>query len=147
MNTARFRSTVREIRKKDPRFTLEGYLFLSRALEYSTDKVRRANPPSVFSPHVSGQDLLNDFCELALRDMGPMAITVLREWGITEGYHVGEMVFHLIYSGIFTKTPSDRLSDFENAPTFYEIFEKPFLPLSKQAEAEQLLASKPLTEC
>lgn len=127
MNSPRFRAKVDSIRSDDPRFAREAYVYLTRVLDYSVEKISLQCPPP-HPQHVSCRTLLEDFCELALREMGPMAMTVMNEWGIKSGYNVGEMVFHLIDAGVFGKQPSDRLDDFKDFPPFSEILEKPYLP-------------------
>ena len=136
MNSPRFRAAVNNIRSDDKRFAFDAYVYLTRALDYSVDKAKRQEPPAA-TQHVSCSTLLNDFCELALREMGPMAATVLNEWGIKSGYNVGEMVFQLIDVGIFGKQPSDTLDDFKDFPSFYELLEKPYLPLSQHPKSHK----------
>ena len=46
--------------------------------------------------HVSGQELLEGFRDYALAHFGPMAATVLKEWGLRNGKNVGEMGFRLL---------------------------------------------------
>ena len=51
--------------------------------------------------HVSGQELLEGFRDYALAQFGPMASTVMKEWGLRNGKNVGEMVFLLIEEDVF----------------------------------------------
>ena len=60
-----------------------------------------------------------------------MAHTLLREWGIRECSHVGEMVFALIEEQVFGKQDSDSIEDFSNIYEFEEAFVRPFQPENK----------------
>ena len=57
-----------------------------------------------------------------------MVPTLLANWGITCTKDVGEIVFHLIEEGIFSKSEDDRIEDFENVYDFHTAFVAPFLP-------------------
>ena len=71
--------------------------------------------------------------EYALAQFGPMAITVLHEWGIHRGLDFGEIVFNLIDAGWLAKTKEDSRADFEGGYDFDVAFRQPFLPRSKQS--------------
>ena len=55
-----------------------------------------------------------------------MASTVLKEWGVRNGGHVGEMVFLLIEEDVFSKQPEDSLDDFKGFMSFRKVFEEPY---------------------
>ena len=65
---------------------------------------------------------------LSDNDLYPMVPTLLANWGITCTKDVGEIVFHLIAEGIFSKSEDDRIEDFENVYDFHTAFVAPFLP-------------------
>ena len=79
---------------------------------------------------MSGQQLLEGIREFALRQYGPMAITVLDEWGVRRCEDFGEIVFNLVDHGhgLFGKTETDSREDFKGGYDFEEAFKKPFLP-------------------
>ncbi len=83
------------------------------------------------SHHVTGQELLQGLRSYAIEQYGPLAITVLRDWGITKCGHFGDMVFNLIEYGVFSKTENDRREDFAEIFTFDDAFVKPFLPAKR----------------
>jgi uncharacterized repeat protein (TIGR04138 family) len=64
--------------------------------------------------HVSGRELLEGICDLALREFGLMAPVVFERWGIARTDDFGEIVFALIDAGVLSKTDADRKEDFQN---------------------------------
>jgi uncharacterized repeat protein (TIGR04138 family) len=66
-----------------------------------------------------------------------MTSTVLREWGLRHTEDFGAIVFNLIKAGRLQKSEDDSPSDFADGFDFYEAFEKPFLPPSRQQKPPQ----------
>lgn len=122
-DTLAFHIAVREVRQRDPRFAAEAYAFLCDALEHTVKLLRREEAEN---RHVSGPELLAGFRDLALREFGPMALVVLREWGIMRSEDVGEMVYHFIRHGFFGKNETDRQEDFSDGISLEEELGKPF---------------------
>lgn len=77
--------------------------------------------------HLSGQELLEGIRCYALREYGAMAFRVLSEWGVSECYDFGVIVFELIDRGVFGKQPQDSLDDFRGGYEFDDAFVNPFL--------------------
>ena len=75
-----------DILKKDARFDSRAYDFVLRVI---------AEASEVAKGHVSGQELLGFFRDLALDAYGPLAYTVLTTWGLTCCEDVGAIVFNL----------------------------------------------------
>ncbi len=123
-----FNAIVVQICKEDPRFDRKAYTFLRHGLDETVKEIKRKETKVGKSRHVSGQQLLDGLRAYALEQYGPLAITVLRDWGITKCAHFGDMVFNLIEYGIFSKTENDRREDFGEIFTFEDAFVKPFLP-------------------
>jgi len=130
MHETDFFRAVTEIRAKDPRYDAEAYAFVREALDYSVKILDR--PKTESRRHVTGQELLDGIRQYALREFGPMALTVLNTWGIEATEDIGEMVFNLVESGILRKTEEDKREHFADGYDFHEAFAKPFLPASKQ---------------
>lgn len=84
------------------------------------------------SLHVSGRELSEGLRHFALDRFGPMAKTVLNEWGIRKSDDFGEIVYNLIDYNVFSKTDTDRREDFASVFDFEEAFVKPFLPACRQ---------------
>ena len=133
MHKSNFEDAVERIAREDARYSRGGYAFLREALDF-TLRTRAARAESrtagslAAGGHVSGQQLLDGFRRYALENFGPMAITVLEEWGIRSTNDVGEMVFNLIESEVFGKTDSDSKADFADLCEFHAAFVEPFLP-------------------
>ncbi|HTQ30800.1 MAG TPA: Minf_1886 family protein, partial [Opitutaceae bacterium] len=64
----------------------------------------------------------------ALDQFGPLAKTVLNEWGITRCADFGDIVFNLIEYNVFSKNENDRREDFADVYNFEDAFVKPFRP-------------------
>lgn len=110
----------------DPRYQREGYVFLRDALDFTTKQQKKLKGASV--RHVAGPQLLEGVRQYALREFGPMVITVFSHWGIKSCEDIGQMVFNLISAGIFGKTDEDSIDDFKAVYSFEEAFVKPFEP-------------------
>jgi uncharacterized repeat protein (TIGR04138 family) len=129
----------------DPRYQRDGYIFLRDALDFTTKQHKKVKGVSV--RHVSGPELLDGVRQYALKEFGPMVMTVFDSWGIRSSEDIGHMVFNLIGAGVFGKTEQDSIEDFKNVYDFEEAFVKPFAP-AKPAIIKppaQLPASKPAT--
>ena len=129
----------------DARYHRDGYMFLRDALDFTTKQQKKVKGVSV--RHVTGPELLDGVRQYALKEFGPMVMTVFDSWGIHSSEDVGHMVFNLIGAGIFGKTEQDSIEDFKNVYDFEEAFVRPFA-LEKPKSAKppaQLPASKPAT--
>ena len=120
---------IAKLREENPKFSAAAYHFIRRSLDHSLRKLKRqdADRPA----HVSGKELLVGFRDLALEEYGPLAKTVLEDWGITKCSEVGEVVFQLVRMGVLGKNDNDVIEDFEELWSFAEAFEVPFLPQSR----------------
>jgi uncharacterized repeat protein (TIGR04138 family) len=132
MHEANFDEGIEQILLKDPRYRREAYTLVRDALDYTKKTLsRREGLPMSDAEHVTGQELLAGVREYVLAQFGPMAITVLEEWGIIRCEDFGEIVFNIVEAGLFSKTDTDSRTDFQNGYDFEEAFRKPFLPKSK----------------
>jgi len=121
-----FAEALDSIVANDPRYHRDAYVFLRDALDYTTKQQKKTKGASV--RHVAGPELLEGVRQYALKEFGPMVVTVLSYWGIRSCEDVGHMVFNLIGAGIFGKTEEDSIDDFKNVFDFQEAFVKPFAP-------------------
>ena len=140
-----FAEALESVVVHDPRYQRDGYIFLRDALDFTTKQQKKSKGVSV--RHVSGPELLDGVRQYALKEFGPMVMTVFDSWGIRSCEDVGHMVFNLIGAGVFGKTEQDSIQDFKNVYDFEEAFVKPFAP-AKPAIIKppaQLPASKPAT--
>lgn len=128
------RNDLAGVLARDPRYSIHAYAFVFEALEYtkglkkrSQGRVRGRTRPSAASRHVTGRDLCEGARQLALDHYGMMALTVLKLWGLRSTSDLGEVVYNLIASGDFEKTPSDSRSDFDNLYDFEHAFRRDFV--------------------
>ena len=140
-----FAETLESVVGSDPRYQRDGYIFLRDALDFTTKQQKKTKGVSV--RHVSGPELLDGVRRYALKEFGPMVMTVFDSWGIRSCEDVGHMVFNLIGAGVFGKTEQDSIEDFKNVYDFKEAFVKPFAPAKPESAKPpaQLPASKPAT--
>ena len=139
MHEANFDDGVEGILAKDPRYRPDAYSFVRDALDYTQKGIPRERREGA---HVTGQELLAGIREYTLAQFGPMAITVLEEWGITRCEDIGEIVFNIVEAGVFSKTETDSREDFRNGYDFDDAFRKPFLPQSKIPKETKTVAEK-----
>jgi uncharacterized repeat protein (TIGR04138 family) len=129
MHEATFEEGLAQILAKDSRYHADAYLFLREALDYTQKAIVKQNKGQM--RHISGQELLGGIREYALAQFGPMAITVLEEWGIKRCEDFGEIVFNMVKACVLAKTEKDSREDFTGGYDFVTAFRNPFLPQSK----------------
>jgi uncharacterized repeat protein (TIGR04138 family) len=122
-----FAEAVELIVSRDPRYDREAYAFLRDALDY-TVKLRKKSRDASGNGHVSGQQLLEGIRQYALKQYGPMVVTVLHYWGVRRCEDFGEMVYNLIRTGVFGKTEGDSIDDFKSGYAFEDAFVAPYRP-------------------
>jgi uncharacterized repeat protein (TIGR04138 family) len=123
-----FAEALDSIVAADPRYTRDAYVFLRDALDYTTKQQKKVKGATV--RHVAGPELLEGVRQYALKEFGPMVLTVFSSWGIRCCEDIGHMVFNLIGAGIFGKTEEDSIEDFKSVYDFQEAFVNPFKPQS-----------------
>src|ERR1700736_170083 len=121
-----FAEALDSIIATDPRCHRDAYVFLRDALDFTTKQQKKIQGTTV--GHVTGPELLDGVRQYALKEFGPMVMTVFDSWGIHSCEDFGHMVFNLIDAGIFGKTERDSIEDFKNVYDFEEVFVKPFAP-------------------
>lgn len=126
MQQVQFEQAIVSILGRDKRFDPHAFFFLKDSLDFTLKRAADGN--SGLSRHVSGGELLEGFRDLALEQFGPMASTLMIEWGIRECSDVGEMVFLLIEEQMFGKQDSDTKEDFLGTFDMQEALTQPFLP-------------------
>ena len=130
MKALQFEQAVESIIKRDKRFDPLAYLFLKEALDFTLKRAADGNDGE--SRHVTGTELCLGFRDLAVQQFGPMAGTLMTEWGLRETSNIGEIVFHLIEEQMFGKQDSDTMDDFEAVYDFDDAFVVPFQPKRKR---------------
>jgi uncharacterized repeat protein (TIGR04138 family) len=140
-----FTDALDSVVTNDSRYQRDGYIFLRDALDFATKQQKKIKGVTV--RHVSGPELLDGVRQYALKEFGPMVMTVFDSWGVHSCEDIGNMVFNLIGAGVFGKTEEDSIEDFKKVYDFKEAFVRPFAP-AKPASAKppaQLPAPKPAT--
>ena len=110
---------LRALAAQDPRYTIDAYLFVLEALQYTRQRTKATG-------HVTGQQLLEGIKALALEGYGAMAKMVFEHWGVTETIDFGNIVINMVNAGILKKTPEDKLEDFKNVYNFDDVFVKEY---------------------
>ena len=125
----------------DARYSRDAYVFLRDALDFTTKQQKKMKGTNV--RHVAGPELLEGLKQYALKEFGPMVLTVFGSWGIHCTEDVGHMVFNLIDSGIFGKTDEDSIEDFKDVFDFDEAFARPFAPVRALLPPGKVIPSLP----
>jgi len=122
-----FYTVVRDICRQDERYDEEAYAFIREALDFTAKKLSKPTS-DVPERHVTGRQLLDGIRDHALQEFGPVALTVLKTWGITSTEDVGEIVFNLVNAGVLRRTETDTKADFAAGYDFEDAFAAPFRP-------------------
>ncbi len=134
-----FQETVARIVDEDPRYHEAAYQFMREALDFTIKLLEK--PVEGKGRHVSGGELLEGIRQFALKDFGPLTLTVLRTWGITRCEDFGEIVFNMVRHGVLGKTDEDRREDFAGGYDFDTAFRKPFRPRTRAVAAGEFPGS------
>jgi len=126
MNDTAYTEAIDQIYAKDPRYDRMAYVFVREALDFAVKTLDK--PTDGPARHVTARELLEGIRAYALEEFGPMALTVLRAWGVKRTDDFGEIVFNLVEAGKLGKTEEDSKKDFASGYDFHETFAKPFLP-------------------
>src|SRR5829696_7664407 len=116
MDQTKFEAALTQIVERDLRYDRAAYQFLREALDFTLKERKKATGQS---GHVSGQQLLDGLRRYALKQFGPMVITVFEHWGLRSTEDFGHMVFALVDAEIFSRTENDSLEDFKAAYSFH----------------------------
>ena len=138
MQEVNFDEVLEKILAHDPRFARDAYHFIRESLDFTQKLISKENHGTV--RHITGQELLDGIRQFALQQFGPMAVTVLEEWGVKNCRDFGDIVFNMVEIGLLAKTEKDTRDDFQNGYDFTDAFRKPFWPQAK-LDAEK----KPVT--
>lgn len=107
-----------DIISKDDRYDTRAYDFVMETIHEAGEMAKG---------HVTGQELLEVFRDLALDAYGPLAYTVLNDWGLRCCEDVGAVVFNLYHAGRIGKTERDSPEDFVGGFDFKQEFLGPYV--------------------
>ena len=147
MHTVNFDEAIEQIVAKDLRYQRDAYQFVREALDHTQSMLAKSGKSESRQPaagesatddvrHVSGQQLLEGIREFALEQFGPMASTVLEEWGVRRCEDFGELVFNMVENKLLAKTKQDTREDFKGGYQFEQAFCAPFRPGRKSGAAK-----------
>lgn len=128
---------VAKLLKEDRRYSYDAYVFVFEGLNYAHSvldmgkevqgrAVDESEEDEQIERHVTGQELCEALRQVALRQFGYMAKTVLNSWGIHCTGDFGDIVFNLIRIGHMRKTDDDRREDFDDVYDFDKVFREDF---------------------
>jgi uncharacterized repeat protein (TIGR04138 family) len=137
MDETKFREAVRKIVKDDPRYAVEAYEFVSKAVVFTMLTLGRDKTPD---HHISGQELLDGFKRYAIQEFGPMAGEIMKSWGFSNSLDVGNVVFNLVNRKLLGKTENDSISDFKSGFDFEKAFSEPFKTEKNQENNPPIIA-------
>jgi len=127
MESPEFSEIVDRICAGNGRFHPSAYLFVRQGLDFTLSSLRERGDLQA-RQHISGDKLLNGIRAYALEQYGPLTKAVFDYWNIETCIDFGTIVFELVDYGVLGKTDEDSIEDFKNGYSFFEAFEKPFLP-------------------
>lgn len=70
--------------------------------------------------HINGQTLAKGVKSLAMANFGPLARTVLEDWGVHSTEDLGRVVKVLVQEGVMQQSEGDSIHDFESVYSFDE---------------------------
>src|SRR5437879_13862750 len=102
-----FSEALDSIVAADPRYQRDAYVFLRDALDFTTKQQKKIKGTTV--RHVAGPELMDGVRQYALKEFGPMVVTVFSSWGIICCEVIGHMVFNVICAGIYGKYEEESM--------------------------------------
>jgi uncharacterized repeat protein (TIGR04138 family) len=114
---------LRDIAREDPRFTVEAYEFVFRALDFTMEELERRHLPNEEARHITGRELLTGIRGYAIQQFGYLARFVFDRWGVHSTDDFGEIVFNLVENDLLKKRPEDSREDFQSLYDFEEAFD------------------------
>lgn len=121
MSAESFHERIAGVRRRDPRYAAEAYIFCFQALDHTLKTLGIESEEK--RRHVTGPELLEGVRDLALRSFGALARVVFESWGLRETRDFGNIVFNLVDSGLMGKTEQDRIDDFDGVYQFAAVLD------------------------
>lgn len=119
MNACESAELMSRLRESHPRYHPQAYVFLLDSLRLVISGLEERR-------HISGRELAEGACGLAIDQYGPLARTVLEHWGIRCTDDLGEIVFALVDVGLLVKRDEDRREDFHDVFDFEDVFDSEY---------------------
>jgi uncharacterized repeat protein (TIGR04138 family) len=112
---------IKDIAGNDPRYSVEAYIFVLEALNYTRRELRLRG-------HVTGVQLLEGIRKLALQRYGVMTKMVFEHWGVRNTLDFGNIVINMVNEKVLSKTSQDSIDDFKDVYDFEDVFVKKYQP-------------------
>lgn len=119
MDTQEYMGKINTIVQKCPSYHPDAYHFVMGALSFTVAQLKEAR-------HITGQEFAIGAGKYAIKQYGPLAMTVLGYWHIHETIDFGRIVYNLIKVGLMHKTKEDSLTDFVDVYSFDAFFAQHF---------------------
>jgi uncharacterized repeat protein (TIGR04138 family) len=100
---------------REPRYPERAYLFVLAGIEFIQTQLPARR-------HVTGSELAWACRDLAIKQYGLLAPSVLDYWKINRTEDFGRIVFTLVDVGLLMTQPGDRLEDFLDVYDFADAF-------------------------
>lgn len=113
---------IEALAERDGRYRKEAYLFVYEALQYTVEKLGKAQLDRE-QRHISGRDLLHGISDFGMEQFGPLTRSVFAHWGVRQTRDFGEIVFLLVSARLMSKTDDDCIEDFTAVYDFAEEFD------------------------
>lgn len=120
---ADFKKKIFKLRKIDSRYEADAYTFIMECFRFSSGKKTRTQ-----TRNLKAREICEAVKDLALENFGPMAGTVLSEWGVKNTADIGQLVKGLVEVKILAEEADDSYDLFNDLFDFHEVFEKPYEP-------------------
>jgi uncharacterized repeat protein (TIGR04138 family) len=121
-----FGEAVERILAEDPRYHRDVYTFVRDALDFTVKQQKKSKEGA--PRHVTPGQLLDGIRIFALKEFGPMVLTVFGYWNVHSCEDLGHIVFNMIRKEILGKNETDTLEQFRDGYDFHQAFAVPFLP-------------------
>ncbi|MFM9957289.1 MAG: Minf_1886 family protein [Phycisphaerales bacterium] len=123
------------VRERAGSFPPEAFAFVQAGLRHTVETIKAAGEDARGEEgpdgerHVTGQELCMGLRDLAVRQFGMLARTVLRSWSIRSTHDMGRVVFILVESGVLRKSDRDSFADFDAVFDFEDAFDGVMKPV------------------
>lgn len=134
MTSDDYTKQVRRIALEDGRYSYRALIFVQQSVQFTVNTLGHVKREE----HIRGQDLLQGIAAFAIKQFGPLAGCVLREWGIRKSLDFGHIVFLLVQHKLLRASEQDSLEDFADGLDFYTAFEKDYKPEGKAVELPKI---------
>ncbi len=113
-----FQSVIQKIVTEDHRYREEAYAFIAKAVMLSLSCIRREEQ---LRRHVSAEEIIFSLCALAHKEYGPLALIVLKDWGIRTNTDIANVIYHLIAEEVLQEGPGESITDFARVKSIDEV--------------------------